>query len=97
MTAPTPPSERPNPKRSDWARRLVGAFVVSFLVFALLWFMVFTAVTAALVSAGVGGVLLVGSATSEVFETVLDALAEIVHSVFAAIAAVFAAILSIFN
>ena len=94
---PTPTTEMPQPEKSGFARRLAAALVLCLIVFGLLWYMVFSAVTAALVSAGVTGVLVIGSATSDLFETILDMLADMVLGTLAAIVAFFAAIFSIFN
>lgn len=78
-------------------RRLFASAAIGLVVFGLLWYTVFTAVTAALVAAGVTGVVVIGGSTLDAVDIVLDMLASIVLGVFAAIAAVFAAILSIFN
>ena len=67
------------------------------LLFGLLWYMVFSAVTAALVAAGGTGVLVVGSSVSDTFEGLFEMLANIILGILAAIGAFFAAIFSIFN
>jgi hypothetical protein len=97
MTTPAPTSEISQPKNSSFARRFVAALVLCLVVFGLLWYTVFSAVTAALVSAGVTGVLVIGSSTSDVFDTILDMLADMVLGILAAIGAFFAAIFSIFR
>ena len=89
---PTPPQ-----KSSTFLRTLAVAAVVGLILFAVLWYTIFSAVTAALIAAGGTGVIVVGSSVSDVFESLLELLASIVLAVLGAIAAVFAAIFSIFN
>jgi Flp pilus assembly protein TadB len=95
MSTPSNP-EKPAPGRSN-AERIAVLFVVGVLLFGVLWYTVFTAVTAALVSAGVTGVLVIGSSASDTLEALVDMLANILAGILAAIAAVLAAIFSIFN
>lgn len=78
-------------------RRLAVAAVIGVIVFAALWYLVFSAVTAALIAAGGTGVLVVGSSVSDVLESLLEMLANILLGILAAIGAFFAAIFSIFN
>ncbi len=67
------------------------------LLFGLLWYTIFSAVTAALIAAGGTGILVVGSSVSETFESLFELLANIILGIIAAIGAFFAAILSIFD
>jgi Flp pilus assembly protein TadB len=78
-------------------RALFIAAVVGVILFAALWYTVFSAVTAALVAAGGTGVLVVGSSASDTVESLLEMLANIVLGILAAIGAFFAAIFSIFD
>lgn len=66
-------------------RRAFGAIVIGFVCFVLLWWAVFSAVTAALVAVGVGVVVWAMAGVSEVIEAVVSA----IGAVLAAIAAVF--------
>jgi hypothetical protein len=72
------------------------AAIIGVIVFAVLWYLVFSAVTAALIAAGGTGVLVVGSSVSDVLESLFEILANIVLGILAAIGAFFAAIFSIF-
>ena len=78
-------------------RTLAAAAIVGFVLFLVLWYTVFSAVTAALIAAGGTGVIVVGASVSDLFETLLEMLANVFLAILGAIAAVFAAILSIFN
>lgn len=89
--APPPPASR------GFVGRIAVAAVIGVIVFALLWYTIFSAVTAALIAAGGTGVIVVGSSVSDVLESLLELLASIVLAVLGAIAAVVAAIFSIFN
>ena len=89
---PVPPQ-----KSSTILRTLAVAAVIGLILFAVLWYTIFSAVTAALIAAGGTGVIVVGSSVSDVLESLFELLASIVMAVLGAIAAVFAAIFSIFN
>jgi hypothetical protein len=78
-------------------RTLVTAGVVGLVVFLVLWYLVFNALTAALIAGGGTTVIVVGGSFSDLFETLLEMLANVVLAVLGAVAAVLAAILSIFN
>lgn len=93
MTAPQPAA---SPIRSI-LRKLFIAAVVGLILFAALWYSVFSAVTAALIAAGGTGVIVVGASASDLFESLLEMLANAVLAVLGAIAAVLAAVLSIFE
>jgi hypothetical protein len=79
------------------ACRIVAAAIVGVLLFGLLWYTVFSAVTAAPIAAGGTGVLVVGSSVSDAFESLFEMLANILLGILAAIGAFFAAIFSIFD
>jgi len=79
------------------AGRIVAVAIIGALLFGLLWYTVFSAVTAALIAAGGMGVLVVGSSVSDVLESLFEMLANILLGILAAIGAFFAAILSIFD
>jgi hypothetical protein len=73
------------------------AAVIGLILFAALWYLVFSAVTAALIAAGGTGVIVVGSSVSDMFESLFEMLANILLGILAAIGAFFAAIFSIFD
>lgn len=89
--------EQPSFSAKRIMRTLAVAGVVGLILFAVLWYAVFSAVTAAIIAAGGTGVIVVGSRFSDVLESLLEMLTTAVLAVLGAIAAVFAAILSIFN
>ena len=89
--APSPPASR------GIAGRLAVAALIGVIVFGLLWYTIFSAVTAALFAAGGTGVLVVGSSVSDTFESLFEMLANILLGILAAIGAFFAAIFSIFD
>jgi len=96
MTAPPPTAAEP-PPTGGIMRRIAVCAVIGVLLFGLLWYTVFSAVTAALVAAGGMGVLAAGSTVSDTLESLFDMLANIVLGILAAIAAFFAAVFSIFD
>jgi hypothetical protein len=79
------------------ARRVAVAALFGVILFAALWCLVFSAVTAALIAASGSGVLVVGSSVSDLFESLIEMLANILLGILAAIGAFFAAIFSIFD
>jgi Flp pilus assembly protein TadB len=93
-------SEQPVPAKSS-PRGIVGrmavAAIIGVIVFAALWYTIFSAVTAAVIAAGGTGVLVVGSSASDPFENLFEMLANIVLGILAAIGAFFAAIFSFFD
>ncbi len=89
-------SPRTGSSRS-FLRTLVIAAIVGVILFAALWYTVFSAVTAALIAAGGTGVLVVGSSASDTVESLLEMLANLVLGILAAIGAFFAAIFSFFD
>ncbi len=96
MTAPPPTAAEP-PPTGGIMRRIAVCAVIGVLLFGLLWYTVFSAVTAALVAAGGMGVLVAGSTVSDSLESLFDMLANIVLGILAAIAAFVAAIFSFFD
>lgn len=108
MTAPTPNGPTPGasaPKpdtngaqaKSGIVRRIAGAALLAALVFGLLWYTVFNAVTAALVASGGTVVLLAGASASDTLETVFEMIANVLLAILGAIVAVFAAVMSFFD
>ena len=95
-SAPTPSPSGPQ-KSSTILRSIAVAAVIALILFGVLWYTIFSAVTAALIAAGGTGVIVVGSSVSDVFESLFEMLASILLGILGAIAAVFAAIFSIFN
>mgnify|MGYP001420606791 CR=1 FL=1 len=98
MTTPAPtPEPAPTPARSGLLRRIAGAAVITVLMFGLLWYTVFNAVTAALVASGGTVVLLAGASASDIVETIFETIANILLGILGAIAAAFAAVMSFFD
>ncbi len=96
MTAPNTAPTETAPK-SGTARRIAAAAIIGFVLFCMLWYTVFSAVTAALVASGGAIVLVAGSAASDTIETIFDMIASAILGLLAAIAAFFASIFSIFD
>ncbi len=71
--------------------------ILSGLVFAMLWIMVFNVVTSLLIGAGCCVVIVAASSLSDLFDALLDALASVIFGVLAVIAAIFGAILGLFG
>lgn len=71
--------------------------MLSVLVFAVLWIMVFSMVTSLLIGAGCCVVIVAASSVSDAVDMLLDALASVVFGVLAVVAAIFAAILGLFG
>jgi hypothetical protein len=82
---------------SSRARRIAVAAILSGLVFAVLWIMVFSMVTSLLIGAGCCVVIVAASSVSDLVEMVLDAVATVIFGVLAVIAAIFGAIFSVFG
>jgi hypothetical protein len=79
------------------ARRIAVAVILSGLVFAVLWIMVFSMVTSLLIGAGCCVVIVAASSVSDLFGVLLDAVATVIFGVLAVIAAIFGAIFSLFG
>lgn len=92
--SPTPAEQR---SKSGIVRRIAVSAVIGVLLFGLLWYTVFSAVTAALVASGGTAVLVAGSSASDALESLFDMLTNIILGILAAIGAFFAAIFSIFD
>ena len=71
--------------------------MLSVLVFAVLWMMVFGMVTSLLIGAGCYVVIVAASTVSDAVDMLLDALAAVVFGALAVIAAIFAAIFGLFG
>jgi len=95
MNSPEP-AVRPASNSSS-ARRIAVAVILSGLVFAVLWIMVFSMVTALLIGAGCCVAIVAASSVSDLVEVLLDAVAAVIFGVLAVIAAVFGAIFSLFG
>jgi hypothetical protein len=95
MNSPEP-AVRTAPNRGP-ARRIAVAVVLSGLVFAVLWIMVFSMVTSLLIGAGCCVVIVAASSASAVVEMLLDAVSTVILGVVAVIAAIFGAIFSVFG
>jgi hypothetical protein len=93
---PPEPAARPAPNSSP-ARRIAVAVILSGLVFAVLWIMVFNVVTSLLIGAGCCVVIVAASSLSDLVDMLLDALATVIFGVLAVIAAIFGAILGLFG
>jgi hypothetical protein len=95
MNAPEP-AVRTAPNRSP-VRRIAVAVILSGLVFAALWIMVFGMVTSLLIGAGCCVVIVAATSVSDLAEMLLDAVATVIFGVLAVIAAIFGAIFSVFG
>ena len=71
--------------------------MLSVLVFAVLWTMVFSMITSLLIGAGCCVVIVAASSLSDLIDMLLDAVATVVFGVLAKIAAIFAALFSLFD
>ena len=95
MNSPEP-AVRTAPTSSP-ARRIAVAVILSGLVFAVLWIMVFNMITSLLIGAGCCVVIVAASSLSDLVDMLLDAIASIIFGVLAVIAAIFAGIFSLFD
>ena len=95
MNSPEP-AARPASTSSP-ARRMAVAVILSGLVFAVLWIMVFSMITSLLIGAGCCVVIVSASSLSDLVDMLLDAIASIIFGVLAVIAAIFGAILGLFD
>jgi hypothetical protein len=95
MNSPEP-AVRTAPNGSP-ARRIAVAVILSGLVFAVLWIMVFNMVTSLLIGAGCCVVSVAATSVSDLVEMLLDTLATVIFGVLAIIAAIFGAISSVFG
>ncbi len=86
---PTDPEPAP---RMGIIRRIAAGLIIGTLVFGLLWYTVFNAVTAALVASGGTVVLLAGASVSDVFESIFETVANIVLGILGAIVDFFSSI-----
>ena len=93
---PPEPAARPASNSSP-ARRIAVAVILSGLVFAVLWIMVFNVVTSLLIGAGCCVAIAAASSLSDLFDMLLDALSAVIFGVLAVIAAIFGAIFSVFG
>ena len=94
MNSPEPAAR---PASNSPARRIAVAVILSGLVFAVLWIMVFNMVISMLIGAGCCVVIVSASSLSDLVEMLLDAAATVVFGVLAVIAAIFGAIFSVFG
>lgn len=92
MTAP-----ETKPPKSTILRTVAVSAVLGLIFFALLWYTVFSATTAAIIAAGGSGLIVVGANASDVFESLLETLMGAILAVLGAILAVVAAVFSIFE
>jgi hypothetical protein len=97
MTMPNNTVADAAPKNGGAGRRIAAATIIGVLLFSVLWYTVFSAVTAALVASGGAVVLVAGSAASDTFEIVFDMLANIILGILSPIGAFFAGIFSLFD
>jgi hypothetical protein len=82
---------------SSPACRIAVAVILSGLVFAVLWIMVFSMVTSLMIGAGCCVVIVAATSVSDLFDALLDAIASVIFGVLAVIAAIFGAIFSVFG
>jgi hypothetical protein len=92
MTDPTPekPAERSLLMRI--LRRTAATLLLGIVVFAVLWYAVFDAVTAALVASGGAVVFVGGASVSETVSSIFETLAEILLGIVGAIAEFFSSL-----
>jgi hypothetical protein len=95
MNSPQPAA--PPASNANLVRRIAVAVMLSGLLFAVLWIMVFGMVTSLLIGAGCCVVIVAASSASELLETLLDAIASAIFGVLAVMAAIFGAIFSLFG
>ena len=95
MNSPEPAARRAS--SSSPARRLAVAVMLSGLVFAVLWIMVFSMVTSLLIGAGCCVVIVAASSVSDLVDMLLDAAASVIFGVLAVIGAIFAGIAGLFG
>jgi hypothetical protein len=67
------------------------------LIVLVLWVTLFSLVTSLIIGSGIGVIVIGASATSDLVETILDAIANIVLAALAAVAAIMAAVLALFG
>jgi len=90
----TEPETRPTatPAKSGILRRIAGAVAIGMVLFGILWYAVFSAVTAALVASGGTVVILAGASASDTFEMIFEAIASFVLGILSAIAGFFSSL-----
>ena len=76
-------------RTSSPARRIAVAVILSGLVFAVLWIMVFNMVTSLLIGAACCVVIVAASSLSDLVDMLLDAVATVIFGVLAVIGAIF--------
>jgi ABC-type nitrate/sulfonate/bicarbonate transport system permease component len=86
MSTPTPASPAERHPAIRFLRRVAGAALIALLVFGLLWYTVFNAVTSAILASGGAVVLVAGSSMSETFQSIFETIAEFILGIFGAIA-----------
>ena len=82
---------------SSLARRIAVAVILSGLVFAVLWIMVFSLMTSLLIGAGCCVLVLAAISVSDLLGMLLDAIASVIFGILAVFAAILGAIFSIFG
>jgi hypothetical protein len=90
------PAARPASNNSP-ARRIAVAVILSGLMFAALWIMVFSMVTSLLIGAGCCVVIVAASSASDLFEMLIDAVAAVIFGVLAVTAAIVAGVFGLFG
>lgn len=95
MTTPSAP-DRPPAAKSGPGRRIAAVAGLCVLLFLGLLYAAFNVMTAALIASGAGVVVVAAGSWSDAAEGILDAIANVVLAVLAAIGAFFAAIFTLF-
>jgi hypothetical protein len=90
------PLQQPN-ALGGLARRTGVSLIIAGLLFGLLWYTVFDAMTAAFVASGGTVLLVAGANTSDAVATVFETLGVLILTVLSAIGAFLFGILSIFQ
>ena len=96
MTPPNEPAARPTPA-GRLVRRVAAVALLGGLLFVLLWLFIFSAFTSLMIASAFCVVVVAAGAALDPVEMVLEAISAVVFVVLGAIAAVFAAIFSLFG
>jgi len=96
MSAPNQSSAQPASSHG-LIRRIAVSVILGGLVFFVLWLAAFSMIASLLLGSGITVIVIAGSAVSEVVEMILDVIATVVFGVFAIIAAIVGAVLSLFG
>lgn len=97
MSSPSLKPEAPADAQSGFGRRIAISLMLGAVIFLALWFLAFSVMTSLIIGSGASVVIVAASASSDLVETVLDAIGAVVTAMLAAIAAVLGALFSAFG